>query len=126
MVGNATPQGSSYTLTGLHFPTGQNFLIRSRGYFRTGYANASETTEYNTLNVFLPPPLTPLLNIQLSAKTNVVLSWVTNFTGFTLESNTNLNVNVWSNISPSPVISGTNNVVTNVVTGSARFYRLRQ
>src|SRR5439155_8814521 len=98
-VGNGTPQGSSYTLTGLNFPIGQNFLIRSRGYFRTGYANASETTEYNTRNVFLTLPPPPLLNIQLSAKTNVVLSWATNFTGFTLEANTNLKTNVWSVVS---------------------------
>lgn len=68
----------------------------------------------------------PLLNIQRSASTNIVLSWATNFTGFTLEANTNLNTNVWAVVSPAHVVSGTNNVVTNAVSGSARFYRLRK
>jgi uncharacterized delta-60 repeat protein len=67
----------------------------------------------------------PRLSIQ-RANTNVVLRWATNFTGYTLESNTNLNTNVWSAVSPTPVVSGTNNVVTNNASGSARFYRLRQ
>jgi uncharacterized delta-60 repeat protein len=66
------------------------------------------------------------LNIQFSANRNVVLSWATNFTGFTLEASTNLNMNVWSNISPSSVVSGTFYVVTNAMSGPARFYRLRQ
>ena len=66
------------------------------------------------------------LNIQLSGNTNVVFSWATNFTGFTLEASTNLSANVWSVVSPPPVVSGTNNVVTNAVSGPPRFYRLRQ
>ena len=68
----------------------------------------------------------PLLNIQRSANMNVVLSWATNFTSFTLEANINLTTNVWSAVSPSPAVSGTNNVVTNTVSGSTRFYRLRK
>ena len=67
----------------------------------------------------------PPLNIQRSANTNVVLSWATNFTGFTLESNTNLNTNVWSVVSPAPVVSGTNHVVTNSTVGAENYYRLR-
>ena len=59
LVGTGTPQGSSFTLTGQNFPTGQDFLIRSRGYFRTGYLNGSETTEHNIRNVFLTLPPTP-------------------------------------------------------------------
>jgi hypothetical protein len=55
-----------------------------------------------------------------------VLSWPTNFTGFTLEANTNLGSNVWSVVSPAPSVSGTNNVVTNAISGAARFYRLSQ
>ena len=65
------------------------------------------------------------MSIQRSANTNVVLSWATNFTGFTLEANTNLTTNVWSAVSPAPAISGMNNVVTNAVAGSQQFYRLR-
>ena len=58
--------------------------------------------------------------------TNIVLSWATNFTGFTLEASTNLNLNVWSVVSPPPVVSGMFNVVTNTASGPPRFYRLRQ
>ena len=68
----------------------------------------------------------PLLNIQRTANTNVVLSWTANSTGFTLEANTNLNANVWSVVLPTPAVSGTNNVVTNAASGSTRFYRLRK
>jgi uncharacterized delta-60 repeat protein len=67
----------------------------------------------------------PRLSIH-RADANVVLSWATNFTGYTLESITNLNTTVWSIVSPAPAVSGTNNVVTNAVNNPARIYRLRQ
>jgi glucose/arabinose dehydrogenase len=66
----------------------------------------------------------PLLDIRRGSDTNVVLSWGTNFTGFTLETSTDLNSGVWSVASPAPAVLGTNHVVTNTVSGSARFYRL--
>ena len=122
-LGNGTASGSNWTLTGLNLSIGQNFYIRARGYYRSGDRNGSESIQESVRNAFLTlPPPSPRLNIQRSANTNVVLSWATNFTGFTLEANTNLNTNVWS----APVVSGTSNVVTNAVSGSARFYRLRQ
>ncbi len=67
----------------------------------------------------------PILKILLVANTNVVLSWSTNVIGFTLEANTNLNTNIWTVVSPPPVVSGTNNVVTNTATGTQKYYRLR-
>ena len=36
-LGNGTAAGSNWTLTGLNLPTGQNFYIRARGYYRSGY-----------------------------------------------------------------------------------------
>jgi hypothetical protein len=125
-LGNGIPQSgsSNWMLTGLmNLPTGQNIHIRARGYYRSGYLSDSESITESMRIAFLSP--LPLLNIQLGANTNVVLSWATNFTGFTLESNTNLNTNVWSVVSPAPAVSGTNNVVTNVLAGSQNFYRLR-
>jgi uncharacterized delta-60 repeat protein len=68
----------------------------------------------------------PLLKIQRSANTNFVMSWPTNFPGFTLETSTNLTPNSWSTVSPAPALTGTNNVVTNAASGPTRFYRLRQ
>ena len=123
-LGNGTVADSDWTLTGLNLPTGTNTYIRARGFYRGGYLNGSESITESVRNVFLIAQ--PLLGIQRSANTNVVLSWATNFTGFTLESNTNLTTNVWSFVSPAPVVSGTNNVVTNTVGGSTRFYRLRK
>ena len=73
----------------------------------------------------LPASSAPQLTIAFSGL-DVVLTWATNVPGFTLEANTNLNTNVWSVVSPAPAVSGTNNVVTNAIGGSARFYRLRQ
>ena len=67
----------------------------------------------------------PALKIGSVDATKVVLSWPSNYTGFTLESNTNLLANTWSVVSPSPVISGTNNVVTNSTIPFQRSYRLR-
>lgn len=68
----------------------------------------------------------PLLNIQRSANTDVVLLWATNFTGFALEASTNLNTSVRSVLSPAPAVSDTNNIVTNSISGSARLYCLRE
>lgn len=127
-LGNGISSGSHWTLSGLNLASGQNLYLRARGYFHGGYESASESVAESVRNAFLTPlPATPpLLNIQFSAPTNVVLSWWTNFTGFTLEANANLTTNVWNTVSPAPSISGTNNVVTNAISGSARFFRLRQ
>ena len=38
-LGNGTPVGSNWILTGLSLPIGQNFYIRARGYYRSGYQN---------------------------------------------------------------------------------------
>ena len=127
-LGEGTADGSNWSLTGLSLPTRANLYIRARGYYRSGSYNGSESITESVRNVFLAALATPppLLNIQLTANTNVVLSWATNFTGFTLESTTNLNTNVWSTVSPDPAVSGTNNVVTNAASGTTRFYRLRK
>jgi len=126
-LGHGVRTGSNWILTGLNLSIAQNLYIRARGYYRSGYFNGSESITESVRNAFLlPAPSRPLLKIQRSANTNVVLSWATNSVGFTLEANTNLNTNIWSVVSPVPVVSGTNNVVTNAASGSTRFYRLRK
>ena len=67
----------------------------------------------------------PLLNIAPANVTNVVLWWPTIFTGYTLDVNTNLNSNVWSVVSLTPVVAGTNNFVTNAASATQQYYRLR-
>jgi autotransporter-associated beta strand protein len=88
--------------------------------FRISYTGGSGNDVVLTQLVGLP-----ILSILPLGNTNVVLSWPTNVTGFTLEANTNLNTSIWAVVSPPPVVSGTNNVVTNAVSGTQKYYRLR-
>jgi len=61
----------------------------------------------------------PRLNI-VQAGTNVILSWATNATGFTLESTTNLTPpSSWTNLSGQFA-------VTNAISGTQKYYRLSQ
>ena len=50
---------------------------------------------------------------------------MTAVTNFTLEANTDLNTAIWNPAPPPPVVNGTNNVVTNAVSGTQKYYRLR-
>ena len=57
--------------------------------------------------------------------TNVILTWPTNFTGFTLQSTTNLVApSVWGTVSPPAVVVNGQNTVTNFIVGASKFYRL--
>ncbi len=66
----------------------------------------------------------PLLSIALSAD-NVVLSWSTNDSGFTLEARTDLSSATWSNAPGNLTIVGSQYSVTNSATSGNQFYRLR-
>jgi uncharacterized repeat protein (TIGR03803 family) len=67
---------------------------------------------------------TPQLTIILSG-TNDVLTWPTNALEFILQSTTNLVSTNWSTVSPPPyAVVGTNDVVTNTISGTKLFYRL--
>jgi outer membrane protein assembly factor BamB len=56
---------------------------------------------------------------------NMIFSWSTNATGFTLQSSPNLGASaVWSTVSPLPVVVNGVNVVTNPISGSRMFFRL--
>ena len=52
-LGNGAPSGTSWNLTGLNLPTGQNFYIRARGYYRSGRNNGSESITDSVRNAFL-------------------------------------------------------------------------
>lgn len=67
----------------------------------------------------------PILSIRSNSPTTIALSWPTNFTGFTLEANTNLSTNIWTDIATTPTVSGTNNSVSDVTSGPRKYYRLR-
>jgi len=67
----------------------------------------------------------PVLTIKPSG-TNVILTWPTNATGFSLVSATILASPVWLTNSPAPIVVNTNNSVTNGISGTRKFHRLSQ
>lgn len=68
------------------------------------------------------------LTLNIAAQgSNVLLSWPTNVPGFNLVSATNLGpAAVWAPVSTPPAVVGSQNVVTNPVTGKQQFFRLAQ
>ncbi len=70
-------------------------------------------------------PVQPQLAIMLSG-TNVILTWQTNAAGFTLQSTTNLSPAAWTTNLPAPVVINRQNTVTNLISGTQKFYRLSQ
>jgi uncharacterized repeat protein (TIGR03803 family) len=78
---------------------------------------------YGTIfSISMPPQLTLTTTGQ-----NLVLSWPTNFTGYTLRSTTNLGPSaVWiTNLPAASVVNGMN-TVTNPISGAQQFFRLSQ
>ena len=70
------------------------------------------------------PPV--VLNIAQQAGGAVALSWNTTLVGFTLESNTNLVSGVWTPVGLSPVVTGSQYVVTDVANAQKVFYQLQR
>jgi Leucine Rich Repeat (LRR) protein len=67
----------------------------------------------------------PLAIIQSGA--NVILTWSADFAGYTLQFTTNLIPPVaWTTVTPAPVIINDLNTVTNLISGTKKFYRLSQ
>jgi hypothetical protein len=76
------------------------------------------------------PATTPYINIKRSG-TNIIMNWtwLTNYTGFILQSTTNLvstNSTNWSTVFPAPVVVSGQNKVTNSISGPQKYFRLRQ
>jgi hypothetical protein len=58
---------------------------------------------------------------------DIIVTWPTNATGFTLQSATNLTSPAgWSTNSPAPVVVNGQNTVTNPISGTQKFFRLIQ
>ena len=71
----------------------------------------------------LNPPLS--IHSWSSAAHQLVLSWSTNYTGFTLQSSTDLGSTNWTDCA-SPTVSGASFVVTNPMSAGAQFFRLKR
>jgi archaellin len=67
----------------------------------------------------------PTVSITGSTGANVILTWPTNSTTFTLQSTTNFgSPGVWTAVSPGPVVVNGLNTVTNPISATQQFYRL--
>jgi uncharacterized repeat protein (TIGR03803 family) len=74
-------------------------------------------------SIFIQPQLT-----LIPSGPYMILTWPTNYNGFTLQSTTNLGSSAtWTTVSPEPVTIGSQNIVINTTsTGTQQFYRLSQ
>lgn len=98
-------------------------LVIGGAQFRISYAGGSGNDVVLTR---LTEPPRPQLTIAPASTGSVRLLWPTNPAGFNLEASTNLSTNIWSDILPAPLVTGTNNVVTNAMDTPRKFYRLRK
>ena len=73
-LGNGVATGNDWTLTGVNLPTGQNIYIRTRGYYRCGFQNGSESITESVRNVFIP------MSVTISLPVATVDTSTTNFT----------------------------------------------
>lgn len=72
------------------------------------------------------PTILPELKV-IRSSSNLFLTWPTNATGFTLQCTTNLVPPIiWTAVAPAPVTVDGQNIVSNSISGSQRFYRLSQ
>ena len=73
-------------------------------------------------SIFIQPQLT-----LTPSGPYMILTWPTNYSGFTLQSTTNFGPSaVWSTNSSQPVVIGGDNVVINTVSGRQQLFRLSQ
>jgi hypothetical protein len=79
----------------------------------------------NGIAAFTWVPFKPTLSIVQSGS-DVIVSWVTNATGYTLYSNPSVtSPGTWNLIGPGAIV-GTEYVVTNAITPTPQFYRLQK
>jgi subtilisin-like proprotein convertase family protein len=83
----------------------------------------SGTISQFSLTVVTPDP--PKLQISTVGK-NIVVSWPTNSSGFSLEANQSLQPNGWGSPGGALSVSGSNFTVSLPATNTAKFFRLRK
>ncbi len=77
------PNAAGYTLAGQNIPTGQNVLIRARGFYRTGFQTGSETTEEKVQIAFIFPVLAANVSVSgrvMTANRNGLRNAIVNLT----------------------------------------------
>jgi uncharacterized repeat protein (TIGR03803 family) len=88
-------------------------------------ANAGSRGAGNIFRIIMPgPQLT--LNSLPSSLNQIVLSWRTNYTSFTLQSSADLSSGVWLDCTNTAAVSVGQFFVTNTISGGAQFFRLKK
>jgi uncharacterized repeat protein (TIGR03803 family) len=91
-----------------------------------GAANAGGTSGYGAIFCISLPVAPPQLTI-FPAGANVLLTWPTNASGFSLQSSTSLGSSaIWASNLPTPVAVNGQFTVTNPISGTQQFFRLSQ
>jgi hypothetical protein len=94
------------------------------------YGTSSSYSSTKLGAVFSVPLQPQLIQPQLTitpAGANVLLTWPTSATGFSLQSSTSLgSTAVWTTNLPAPVIGNGQNTVTSPISGTLQFFRLSQ
>ncbi len=78
------------------------------------------------LGIQFIPPSQPVLHLEMITSTAARIYWSTNYPLFQLQYNTQLGSTNWAASGLAPVVTGTNLVVTNLLVGTQKYYRLSQ
>jgi len=116
---SAIPSTGPYTNSDGANPNG---LILSANTLYGTTQSGGNSASGTVFSLFIQPELT-ITPVGM----NVILTWPTNATGFSLQSTTNLLSPVsWATVSPDPAIVNGQNVVANPISATPQFYRLRK
>jgi fibronectin-binding autotransporter adhesin len=118
LVNNDGSDAVTGIFTGL--PQNKKLYIGSE-LFQISYTGGSGNDVVLT-RLVTPPP--PTLTIQRVSPASVRLLWPTNDPAFRLLSHTNLTTPNWVAVTPQPTLVGTNHILTNVISGVEKYYRL--
>ena len=126
IIANNTTAAITGTFNGL--PDGAQFYIGGQ-LFQINYREVFKHIFFlnNVVLTRLPTPYVPpvpMLTIERQPPDSVRLLWATNDPALNLQWETNLSANNWSTAALSPVVIGTNNVVTDTGAVGSKFYRL--
>jgi fibronectin-binding autotransporter adhesin len=118
LVNNDGSDAVTGTFTGL--PQNKKFYLGGE-LFQISYTGGTGNDVVLT-RLVTPPP--PTLTIERVAPASVRLLWPTNDPAFRLLSHTNLTTTNWVAAMPQPTLVGTNHILTNVISGVEKYYRL--
>jgi uncharacterized repeat protein (TIGR03803 family) len=120
-------------IDGSGFATVHSFNDKDDGAEPTGLLAVSQNTLYGTTYTLGSAGQGTVYSLSLLPKLTIVpsgakllLTWPTNFTGFTVQSTANLVSAVWTTNSATPIVLNGQYTVTNPISGPQQFFRLGQ